>query len=88
MQQLITLTTIVLQPERNCHFMVPVYIFFQHPNYEVIGPNHFKLEKDANNLLNLTLPKSYIEIMSLIGSQPKYPVSNEPQQTSRMTTHT
>ena len=28
--------------------------FFQHSKSEVTGPNHFKLEKDANNLPNLT----------------------------------
>ena len=32
--------------------------FFQHPKSEVSGPNHFKLEKDADNLPHLTLPKS------------------------------
>ena len=61
--------------------------FFQHPNSDVTGLNQFKLEKDSDNLPNLTLPKSYTDIKPLIGGQPKYPVSNLPQQTSRITTH-
>ena len=32
--------------------------FFQDPNSEVTGPNHFKLEKNAHNLPNLSLQKS------------------------------
>ena len=61
--------------------------FFQHSKSEVTGPNHFKLENDANNLPNLTWPKSYTDIMSWIGGQTKYPVSNLLQQTSGITTH-
>ena len=62
--------------------------FFQHPNSEVAGPNLFKLEKDTNNLPNLTLAKSYTDIiLLLIGGQPKYPVSNLPQRISRIATH-
>ena len=45
------------------------------------------MEKDADNLPNLTRPKSFIDIKPLIGGQPKYPASNLPQQTSRITTH-
>ena len=41
--------------------------FFQNPKSEVINPNYLKLEKDADNLPNLTLPKSYTDIMPLIG---------------------
>ena len=38
-------------------------------------------------MTNLTRPKSFIDIKPLIGGQPKYPVSNLPQQTSRTSTH-
>ena len=60
--------------------------FFQHPTSEVTGPNHFKLEKDVNNFPNLTLPKSYTDIVPLISGQSKHPVSNLPLQTSRIAT--
>ena len=59
--------------------------FILHPKFEVTRPNHFKLEQDTNDLPTLTLPKSYNNIMLLIGGQPKYPVSNLLQQTSRIT---
>ena len=61
--------------------------FFQHPKSEVTGPNHFKLEKDADRLPNLTLPKSYTDMMPFIGGQPKYTVTNLPRQTSRIPIH-
>ena len=37
--------------------------FFLRRTSEVTGPNHLKLEKDANNLQSLTLTKSYNDIM-------------------------
>ena len=55
--------------------------------FDVARPNHFKLEKDANYLPNLTLSKSYSDIMPLIGGQPKCSFSKLPQQASRATTH-